>query len=226
MTQLYITRAQLRRDAPAMALARRLVPDDPNDRTLAAHQLIWSLFADGPNRRRDFLWREEEPGKFLALSGRPPNALDDLFKLDFKEFAPSLAAGDRLGFTLRANPVISRSAGPGLRGKRHDVVMDELHAVPQAERGVARLGLVVSAGRAWFMRQGEAHGFTADAEIGVDGYEPRRIPRQGGNPIRFGQLDLTGRLTVRDPDAFLATVASGFGHARAFGCGLMLIRRA
>jgi CRISPR system Cascade subunit CasE len=33
-------------------------------------------------------------------------------------------------------------------------------------------------------------------------------------------------LTVRNPASFLATLGQGFGRARAFGCGLMLIRRA
>jgi len=33
-------------------------------------------------------------------------------------------------------------------------------------------------------------------------------------------------LTVEDPPLFLVALAAGFGRARAFGCGLMLIRRA
>jgi CRISPR system Cascade subunit CasE len=39
-------------------------------------------------------------------------------------------------------------------------------------------------------------------------------------------LEFAGVLTVRDPARFLAALAQGFGHAKAFGCGLMLIRRA
>ena len=49
---------------------------------------------------------------------------------------------------------------------------------------------------------------------------------QGLAPIRFSVLDFTGVLEVRDPAAFLAAIARGFGRAKAFGCGLMLIRRA
>ena len=33
-------------------------------------------------------------------------------------------------------------------------------------------------------------------------------------------------IEVTDPPAFLARLAAGFGRAKAFGCGLMLIRRA
>jgi CRISPR system Cascade subunit CasE len=41
----------------------------------------------------------------------------------------------------------------------------------------------------------------------------------------FGVLDISGVLEVRDPARFLARLIQGFGRARAFGCGLMLIRR-
>jgi CRISPR system Cascade subunit CasE len=39
-------------------------------------------------------------------------------------------------------------------------------------------------------------------------------------------LEMTGRLEVNEPEAFLSHLSQGFGRAKAFGCGLMLIRRA
>lgn len=39
-------------------------------------------------------------------------------------------------------------------------------------------------------------------------------------------LEFEGTLTVEDPPRFLSAIATGFGKARAFGLGLMLIRRA
>jgi CRISPR system Cascade subunit CasE len=62
--------------------------------------------------------------------------------------------------------------------------------------------------------------------IAVDGYERVRLPRPAGPDAVFGRLDLDGVLAVGDPALFLSSLASGFGRARAFGCGLMLIRRA
>jgi CRISPR system Cascade subunit CasE len=225
MSALFLTRARLRRDAPAAALARLLVPDDAGPRADAAHRLVWALFADGPDRRRDFLWREEAPGRFMALSARPPNALDDLFVIESKSFAPALVPGDRLGFTLRANPVIARATPPAGRGKRHDLVMDMLHGIPPGERAAARPEAILSAGRGWLVRQGAAHGFVPQGEIAVDGYDNVVIARDGSAPLRFGRLDITGVLTVEDPTRFVPALAAGFGRAKAFGCGLMLIRR-
>lgn len=226
MTSLFLSRAKLRRDAPLAALSPLLVPMQAEARADAAHRLVWALFSDGPDRRRDFLWREEGPGRFLALSGRPPNPLHDVFDLDTKEFEPRLAVGDRLGFALRANPVVARKQEGSTRGKRHDVVMDALHALPAGqERRLARPETVIEAGRAWLARQGDAHGFRPEEGVAVDGYETVRIPRAAGPALRFGRLDFGGVLTVTDPQRFLAGLSAGFGRARAFGCGLMLIRR-
>jgi CRISPR system Cascade subunit CasE len=228
MTERYLSRVRLKRDASVAALAPLLLPPG-QARPAAAHHLVWALFSDGADRRRDFLWREEAPGRFMTLSARPPAAMD-LFDIDTQPFAPSLAPGDHLGFVLRANAVISRSTGPGQRGRRHDVVMDVLHAMPQQERADARLGAVITAGRAWLTRQGDAHGFVPDPACGVDGYDRVQVSRETKNrnaasPAVFGTLDFTGVLQVTDPARFLAALGQGFGRARAFGCGLMLIRR-
>ena len=227
MTPLFLSRARLKRDVPAAALARLLVPDDAAARVDASHRLIWALFSDSAERTRDFLWREEEPGKFMLLSARPPTDPHGLFVLESKAFEPALSPGDRLSFTLRANPAIARSEGPGKRGKRHDVVMDLLHAIPPGERADSRPGAVMQAGRAWIARQGIAHGFEARGDEALDGYDRIVIARgPGKSPAVFGSLDISGVLTVRDPERLLTAIAAGFGRARAHGRGLMLIRRA
>ena len=42
---------------------------------------------------------------------------------------------------------------------------------------------------------------------------------------RFLSVELTGELVVKDPVRFLDMIKKGIGPAKAFGCGLMLIRR-
>jgi CRISPR system Cascade subunit CasE len=81
-------------------------------------------------------------------------------------------------------------------------------------------------GLAWLRRQGLAAGFDFnDEDVGVDGYEPLTIRGNGKSAVKLTVIEFDGVLTVRDPDIFVAKVARGFGRAKAFGLGLMLLRR-
>jgi CRISPR system Cascade subunit CasE len=224
VTELVMAKARLRRDVPAVAFAALLVPSEADQQVGASHRLLWSLYADAPDRLRDFLWRQTGAGEFLMLGPRTPVDTHGLFELEHKTFAPGLAAGDRLGFDLRANATVSRPTARGQRGVRHDVVMDLLHRTP-GPRAEARDEVMQTAARDWLARQGEAHGFALCGDIVVDGYDRVAMPRQSGKPAVFGVLDMSGVLEVTDPERFLAKLRQGFGRARAFGCGLMLIRR-
>jgi len=189
---------------------------------------------------------------FFVLSSRLPEDHSGLFELDEpKPFAPSLNAGDRLGFTLRANATVSRGGKGKRRGTVSDVVMDALHSVPPGERAAARGKAVAQAGSRWLASQAGKAGFSVGAEpnpqkidgfehspargdetAAVDGnsvvvsaYRTIRLDRRRGDSASLGVLDFDGVLKVRDPVLFVASVLKGFGRAKAFGCGLMLIRR-
>lgn len=230
---LYLSQIRLSRSPAAQALAPLLAPAHPAARRSAQHNLLWSVFADGPDRRRDFLWREERNGSFLTLSARPP-AQTDLFEPhQVRDFAPVLVPGDHLDIQLRCNAtrtkrLQSRDDAQDSKGPRVDVVMDALLAVPKEARAEERMRLATTEGRAWLERQGEKAGFRVleaeAADYSTEVLPGHRGPRKG--QPQFGILDLAGRIEITDPAAFLAQLSLGFGRAKAFGCGLMLIRRA
>lgn len=230
---MYLSRLSLARDAGNAALSGLLDPADPGQAKSTHHRLLWTLFADGPDRTRDFLWRAEREGRFFTLSQRPPKPHALFAPPEVKEFAPTLAVGDRLTFVLRANATKDRSAVSRLpkaeqRSRRVDLVMDLLRAVPKSGRRDVRQDLAKQAAEDWFGRQGAAHGFAAE-ELIVNDYSVVSLPRQKGRReahAKFGILGLSGTLQVTDPSAFVTRIGLGFGRARAFGCGLMLIRRA
>jgi CRISPR system Cascade subunit CasE len=219
-----------------------------------AHQALWRLLSRGPEQKRDFLFRTEESlghPSFLVLSAqRPESPGDGLWRIDSKAFAPALKAGQRLGFRLRASPVVRRGERvDGKRNKRvhrHDVVMDAARRAaavggPTRDRAM----LQRESGLAWLQGQAQRGGFrlvdtSADVigedgimerdqasrpAVRVDGYRQHRILRRGSTPIRFSTLEFEGLLEVSDPAAFLARVIAGLGPQKAFGCGLMLLRR-
>ena len=256
MSGLLLSRLRLRRDGPTRALVPLLLPGADGARAGAAHRLMWSLFADGPDRARDFLWREDErpdgERMFYTLSRRPPVDAHGLFAIDTRGFDPDLRAGARLTFRLRANATTAARTGiaeapPGGRGKRLDVVMARMRRDGLSSRkdggsgyGDARDAATLDAARAWLARQGAGAGFRLAPgqltgpegrldpvpALAVEGYRVVRVPRGAGSPIRLGVLDLAGELVVVDPAVFLLALGHGFGRGRAFGLGLMMIRRA
>lgn len=243
---LFFSRARIRasRGEALSAIAPLLVPDDMRQRPGHAHRILWLLFQDIPDAARDFLWRDEGNGKYMILSRRPPADPHGLFAVDTKEFEPALAAGDRLTFVLRANPVVTtkragvkKTGGNGrARGTRVDIVMDALKAVPKTDweektgRAFERNRIAQVAGADWLARQGERAGFKVvrgEAEPVIGGYVQFPVERRHGRrPAGFSVLDFAGQIEITDPDAFIAKLAQGFGAAKAFGNGLMLIRRA
>lgn len=219
-----------------------------------AHQALWNLLSRGPDQRRDFLFHAEESrGRptFLVLSAQAPEVPSDgLWSIDSRSFAPSLRVGQRLGFRLRASPVVRR--GEKVDGKanrrvhRHDVVMDLTRTFGEAGQSLPELSeRVREAGLGWLTRQSTRAGFRLaeteveslgddgllepeghkQAAVRIDGYRQHRIVRRGTTPILFSTLEFEGLLEVTDPGIFLDKVCSGFGPQKAFGCGLMLLRR-
>ncbi|BDG10095.1 type I-E CRISPR-associated protein Cas6/Cse3/CasE [Anaeromyxobacter paludicola] len=218
-----------------------------------SHQAIWKLLSRSADQKRDFLYRAEESSRqptFLVLSAAPPAAHGNgMWRVESKEFAPALKEGQRLAFRLRASPVVRRGKRVPERKnrkvQRHDVVMDLAKRLESEGRPVPPEPVLVGeAGTAWLISQGERAGFklatTTIEELADDGlfenrerpslrvggYRQHRILRRGEQPVRFSTLDFEGVLEVTNPAAFLARVAQGFGPQKAFGCGLMLLRRA
>jgi len=220
---MYLSRVSISRQPSIQALNALLLPDHGGDRVDAHHRLLWTLFADGPDRRRDFLWREESAGEFLILSRREPMHSDLFSRVDVKPYEPSLAVGDRLIFALRANAT-RKKKGAG----RVDVVMNALFALPSEKRAENRMRMARTEGTAWLLRQGDTNGFSV-LNCDVTDYSVHALPSHRGarkGQPQFGILDLQGSLEVKDPAALLQALINGIGRAKAFGCGLMLVRRA
>lgn len=202
------------------------------------HQLLWQLFTDQPER--NFLFRQETESEqmssasdprglplFYVLSEVDPISVPGLLQAETKTLAPDLKQGDRLVFRLRANPTVARKQEGRERSVRHDVLMDAKRQSQQA--GVTSSAAVVDAmnhaARYWLSQRGEAAGFDLEAEPQVSGYRQHALRRKGRN-IRFSSIDYEGVLTVSSPERFSQTLFQGLGRSRAFGCGLMLVRRA
>ncbi len=218
---LYMSRLTFKPEASAQTLLEALYrPGEGNFHSDMHKQLVWSVFSDGSERKRDFLWRMEKQGQYYALSHRLPCHGHKLLRIETKIYAPVLQAGQRLNFILRANAVIRKTDSRA----RHDIVMHALRQQPEDKRANMRMAVAHRESVKWWERQGNQHGFSV-LDCQVIGYRQIDIPRRGRPRARFGVLDLQGTIQVECPDSLLSAQASGLGRAKSFGCGLLLLKR-
>jgi len=226
---MYFSRVMLNPMANQQQLAQIVSHDSYRE-----HQALWQLFDSDPDAKRDFLYRkvvEHGRVKYYLLSQRIPVDKSGLWNIDKpKPYNPKLIAGQTLFFMLKANPIISVTDANG-KLKRHDIVMHEKKRIdfkmmPKAEQP-SLPNLVQGSGIKWLQSRAQSHGFSIESEkVIADGYfQHQSQAKNKKRPIKYSTIDFQGILTVGDPEKFLTTLYSGIGKSKAFGCGLMLIRK-
>ena len=199
------------------------------------HQWLWRFLPAPPGSTRNVEFRRRDADglpRFYVVSDRAPHSPTPHWQVQSRPYAPSLYAGDQLAFELHANPVVTVKSAQG-KAARHDVVM-QAKTLLLKERQLAHWAdwttpdrpsmpeLVQQSCQAWMLARCERLGITLDGDaLSVDGYEQHRGKR---GELRFSTVDFSGRMTVVDPAALHSALMSGVGHAKAFGCGLLLIR--
>ncbi|WP_263322529.1 type I-E CRISPR-associated protein Cas6/Cse3/CasE [Endozoicomonas sp. Mp262] len=77
----------------------------------------------------------------------------------------------------------------------------------------------------WLSKRGVANGFTVmEGSVQSSGYQWHALPKKGRN-AGFSALDYEGVLAITEPEKFISALFRGIGPAKAFGCGLLLIKR-
>lgn len=237
----FLTKAMLRRNSGSVApLVHTLLPPGEKEAGDVQHRMLWTLFSESAmtqtekaQGRAAFLWRRmDEAGQFLVLGPKPVKT-SPWFDIQTKPFDVTFAAGQRLAFDLRLSATVDRmvDSQKGRAGRyRSDIVLDALHASEQAGKprdrsGSARLAAAQHAVEAWLAKRGSSPtggGFDL-AGCDVTGYQAVAAGKARRSP-QVGVSDVSGALTVSNPDKFLAQLLTGFGRRKAYGCGLMLVR--
>lgn len=86
----------------------------------------------------------------------------------------------------------------------------------------------------WMAKQGERHGFFIVSDkngrykLQNSAYRWNALSQKAdkGKKSGFSSVDFTGELKVGNVDKFKNALFTGIGRAKAFGCGLMLVKRA
>lgn len=213
------------------------------------HQWLWKFFPSSAEQTRDFIFRHhevEQVPRFYVVSKRPPVAFSDAWQVQSRVYDPQLQEGQRLSFQLQANPVITRKNDAG-KSQRHDVVIQAKKQL-LADHGLSKEAkwadwkdasskpllyeLVQERCAEWLDRVSKRNGFQIaltdkdelQRKLHVGAYEQSKAGKRDHN-IRFSTVDFSGELLVTNPDLFRLSLFNGIGHAKAFGCGLLLVRR-
>lgn len=229
---MYLTRFFL---DPESRVVRSLASDP-----VGLHRAVMRLFPkhDGPTPRRahGVLHRLDGAAKgrvMLLVQSRvppnvaemPPNSMLDLTTdpelafagiranaetRDVNQERVAIAKGDRFHFRLRANTtrkILTKTGSDGTRthGKRVPVRGDE-----------ERLG--------WLKRHAEVAGFRF-SDLRITELAAQQGSRRGATVALAGSL-FDGVLEVEDVERFRAALETGIGPGKAFGFGLLSIRRA
>ncbi len=193
------------------------------------HRRLWSLFPGEPpeprqsatEKRHGFLFRMEDyqtgrPARFLVQSRREPASATSIYKLGCREFNPQPQPGQRLAFLLTANPTktildTQKDAKLNKRPNRKGQFKCRVPLIQEEDQ------------RNWLIRHlAEA----ADIEaMAVLPHSPLYFfkNRQGGKLVT---ATFEGLLQVKSPNVLRQLLENGIGPAKAFGCGLLLVRRA
>jgi CRISPR system Cascade subunit CasE len=194
------------------------------------HQWIWKFFREEGDpalrKDRDFIFRAHAAGelpRYYVVSARAPVAFSNDWEVQSRAYEPQPPAGQRLSFVLCANPVVSKKDGQG-KSRRHDVVM-QAKKDKQAGPQLSTAELVRQTCLAWLQARAAKAGFELVGAT-VDAYQQQKArKRDGANDIAFSSVEFSGELLVTDPQLFRQTLLHGLGHAKAFGCGLLLVKK-
>ncbi|MFI5757603.1 type I-E CRISPR-associated protein Cas6/Cse3/CasE [Streptomyces sp. NPDC051569] len=130
--------------------------------------------------------------------------------------------GDRVDFRTIVNPVRAMPPPPGsppkTRGTRVPHTRPE-HVKRWFARRLQPLGHPPTA---------PDGGVRIGADTDLERLAVRMLPRVSSSAthknLRIARAELKGTLTVTDPTAFVTALSRGVGHARAYSCGLLLVR--
>lgn len=216
---MYFSRIMLRPDAPQQRSFWTSTGGEYN-----THRKIWRLFH---NNERDFLYRQENYHgifRFYIVSAKEPLDSDGLWEVECRKYTPKLYVGQKLWFSVRVNPVRTRHNAEG-KHHRHDVVMEAKRTLREKNQYVEEVALIQREGYTWLTTRAETSGFTvSDRMIQIDNYQQHKLYKSNKTVIRFSTLEYTGILEVVNPTQMIKTLYCGLGHAKGFGCGLMLVR--
>lgn len=192
---------------------------------------------------------------FIICSQHEPQRDNGIWDIETKNYLPNLQAGEKLSFYLRCNPTRTENTEiirkerdfklPLKKTRRIDVILEARRKAIEDNEAWTNDSIELKGAINWLKtheikRESNSNTTTPivsfDAEsIQVERYYQVPHPKAGNQKIqkredfenakKLSILDVTGILTVESPVLFNDVLLHGIGHGKAFGCGLMMVKR-
>ncbi len=199
-----------------MHLSKIWLAPDRLDNAWEWHRALWTLFPGirrQPGESAPFLYRMEKMSLVQGAEVMVQSSLSPAKKssrarlLASRDIDPRPRKGQKLAFRLTAN------------------VTKAIRDKDQPERKI-RVPLIKEWQQIdWLKRKldGSADHFST---LHIQPHRPTYFRKGNRNrPGKIVTVSFEGILEVEDPEALVDQIAKGIGPAKAFGCGLMLLRR-
>lgn len=179
------------------------------------HKVLWKLFPENAQAERDFLFHMEKSDRtgavILMQSARKPEIFCNEAKiLGCKEYQLALQKDQQLRFLLVANPVKTINDENGRTTNTGDLKKCRVPLIHDEEQ------------RDWLSRKLKPG--AVPGELFIDPRHPLYF-RKSGMAGKIKPVVFQGILKVAEPEALVQSIQNGIGPAKAFGCGLMLVKR-
>ena len=194
------------------------------------HQFIWGLFDSDNNQALqagDFVFKVDQLAEtpvIHLLSKRQPKQQINRWQVNSSLWQPDIAENALFQFALRVNPCVK------INGKRHDIFLHaKKTATPEEQKNLHQT--LTDVGNQFLLKRAESWGveFLNDSiRFGnsntCQGKKHDSTATKHHN-IKISMVDYSGILKIKDPTLFTEKITKGIGHAKRFGCGLMLINK-
>jgi CRISPR system Cascade subunit CasE len=194
-------------------------------------RVLWRVDADEPRKPALFVLTQSRPSweHLVEQASWPSSDEPQALTREYEPLLARVVAGREFAFRLASNPVQSR---------RNPQKPSSAQAERAQEGRSARLGhRTVRHQMEWLLDRTERWGFEippARTDLGENDGDVRDVKisgrarrsfrrRHGDPPVVIQTVVYDGRLVVRDAELFRERLLSGFGPAKAYGCGLLTL---
>jgi CRISPR system Cascade subunit CasE len=218
-----------------------LSPD--GDYGYAFHALLGTTFGELSPRPFRYLdlrqgllaYTDADLGALRLNAGLAPPDISRALGLEHlaaRPFPTAWRTGQRLGFEVRARPVVRTSGG-----RERDAFLHAIEGVAAPDKAAEHGNLVQRAATyaEWLARNLGRNDAARIVDARMDAFRLTRVLRKGARGANGRRRSthtsgpdvvFKGQLQVGNPDAFRDLLARGVGRHRAFGFGMLLLRPA